>query len=116
MTQYKILNVKLSNLQLSKFKSGIKNGTEVTFSLLSKVVGASNDETNFWNKLLLTKINLWRLHKAGPSPSEKNIFVCFNENPFKMMKIAFYFILKALFVLKIFKLLSWLFGHVVETA
>ena len=28
------------------------------------------------------------------------------------MKNAFYFILKALFVLKIFKLLSWLFGHV----
>ena len=29
-----------------------------------------------------------------------------------MMKNAFYFILKALFVLKIFKFLSWLFGHV----
>ena len=31
---------------------------------------------------------------------------------FKMMKNALYFILKALFVLKIFKFLSWLFGHV----
>ena len=30
MTQYKTLNVKWSNLQLNKFKSGIKNGTEVT--------------------------------------------------------------------------------------
>ena len=29
-----------------------------------------------------------------------------------MMKNAFYFTLKALFVLKIFKFLSWLFGHV----
>ena len=28
------------------------------------------------------------------------------------MKNAFYFILKALLVLKIFKVLSWLFGHV----
>ena len=28
-----------------------------------------------------------------------------------MMKNAFYFILKALFVLKIFKRLSWLFGR-----
>ena len=28
------------------------------------------------------------------------------------MKNAFYFILKGLFVFKIFKLLSWLFGHV----
>ena len=28
------------------------------------------------------------------------------------MKNAFYFTSKALFVLKIFKILSWLFGHV----
>ena len=32
----------------------------------------------------------------------------------KMMKNAFYFTLKALFVLKIFKFLSWLFGHVAK--
>ena len=32
------------------------------------------------------------------------------------MKNAFYFILKALSVLKIFKFLSWLLGHVEETA
>ena len=31
MTQYNTLNVKLSNFQLNKLKSGIKNGTEVTF-------------------------------------------------------------------------------------
>ena len=30
MTQYNTLNVKLSNLQLNKLKSGTKNGTEVT--------------------------------------------------------------------------------------
>ena len=30
MTQYNTLNIKLSNLQLNKLKSGIKNGTEVT--------------------------------------------------------------------------------------
>ena len=35
-----------------------------------------------------------------------------NESPLKMMKNAFYFTLKALFVLKLFKFLSWLFGHV----
>ena len=33
-----------------------------------------------------------------------------------MMKNDFYFILKALFVLKIFKFLSWLFGHIEKTA
>ena len=31
MTQYNTLNVKLSNLQINKLKSGIKNGTQVTF-------------------------------------------------------------------------------------
>ena len=30
MTQYNTLNVKLTNSQLNKLKSGIKNGTEVT--------------------------------------------------------------------------------------
>ena len=35
--------------------------------------------------------------------------------PFKNDKNA-YFTLKALFVLKIFKFLSWLFGHVEKTA
>ena len=33
------------------------------------------------------------------------------ESPLKMMKNAFYFILKAIFVLKIFKCLSWLSAH-----
>ena len=36
------------------------------------------------------------------------------ESPLKMMKNAFYFTSKALFVLKIFKFLSWLFGHVAK--
>ena len=31
------------------------------------------------------------------------------------MKNAFYLIVKALFVLEIFKFLSWLFGHVEKT-
>ena len=35
-----------------------------------------------------------------------------NESVLKMMKNAFHFTLKALFVLKIFKILSWFFGHV----
>ena len=30
MTQYNTLNIKLSNSQLNKLKSGIKNSTEVT--------------------------------------------------------------------------------------
>ena len=33
-----------------------------------------------------------------------------------MMKNSFYFILKVFFVLKIFKFLSWLFGHIEKLA
>ena len=36
------------------------------------------------------------------------------ENPLKMMKDSFYFTSRALFVLKIFKCLSWPFGHVAK--
>ena len=36
------------------------------------------------------------------------------ESPLKMMKNAFYFTSKVHFVLKIFKFLSWLFGHVAK--
>ena len=55
MIQYNTLNVKLSNSQLNKLKSEVKNGTEVTQNLSSDVAGSSNDETNFPYKLLLTK-------------------------------------------------------------
>ena len=37
-----------------------------------------------------------------------------NESPLKMTKNAFYFTSKALFILKIFKFLSWLFSHVAK--
>ena len=47
---------------------------------------------------------------------KKNLFICFNDSPSKMMKNAFYFILKALFVLKIFKFFFLTFGHVEKTA
>ena len=47
MTQYNTLNVKLSNSQLTKLKSGTKNGTEVTLKLSSNVVDAFNDKNNF---------------------------------------------------------------------
>ena len=46
---------------------------------------------------------------------KKFCFICFIESSFKMMKNAFYLILKALLVLKILKFLSWLFGHVEKT-
>ena len=54
MTQYNTFNVKLSNSQLNKLKSGIKVVTEVTFNLSSILIGNSNDENNFPHKILLT--------------------------------------------------------------
>ena len=58
MTKYNTLNMNLSNPQLNKLKSGIKNGTEVTLNLSSNVIGHSNDKTNFPHKLLLTDIQV----------------------------------------------------------
>ena len=42
MTQYNTLNVKLSNSQLNKLKSGMKNETEVILNLLSNLIVNSN--------------------------------------------------------------------------
>ena len=53
MAQYNTLNIKLSNSQLNKVKSGIKNSTELSLKISSGVVGDSNDENNFMHKLLL---------------------------------------------------------------
>ena len=62
MTQYNSLNVKLSNSELSKFKSAIKNETEVVLRILSNMIG--DDETNFPHKLLLTNRQVANLRKA----------------------------------------------------
>ena len=48
--------------------------------------------------------------KVGFSPSKKNWFYLLRWKPFKNEEKCFYFHL--LFVLKMFKFLPWLFGHV----
>ena len=53
MSHYNTLNLKLSNSQLNKLKSGIKNGTEVTLTVSSNLIGSSDDKTNFPHKILL---------------------------------------------------------------
>ena len=73
MTQYNTLNVKLSNSQLNKLKSGKKNATQVTLNLSSNVIGNSNDETNFPHKLLFTNTQVSRLCKAFANNSSANI-------------------------------------------
>ena len=60
-------------LQLNKIKSGIKSGTEVTVKISSNVVGDSNDENNFMQKLLSTNAQISRLCKAFANDSSANI-------------------------------------------
>ena len=64
MTQCNSLKVKLSNSQLNKLKSAIKNGTDVVLRLSSNMVINPNDETNFPHKLLLTNRHILSLRKA----------------------------------------------------
>ena len=73
MTQYNILNLKLSHSQINKIKSVIKIGTEVNLKILSKIAGDSNDENNFPNKLLLTNAQVSKLCKAFANRSTANI-------------------------------------------
>ena len=64
MTQYNSLNSnsKLSNSQLDKLKSAIKNEIEVVLRLSSNMIG--DNETNFPRKLLLTNRQVANLRKA----------------------------------------------------
>ena len=56
-------------------------------------------------------ITIWTPRNIkGALPGLKQFLAIKNHS--KMMKKAFYFTSKTLFVLKIFKFLSWLFGHV----
>ena len=53
---------------------------------------------------------------VGLSPPKQIALFVSIESPLKMRKNTFYFILKAFFVLKIFKFLSRVFDHVEKTA
>ena len=64
MTQYNSLNVKLSNSQLNKLKSSIKNENDVVLRISSNMVGNSNDNTNFPHELMLTNRQVANIRKA----------------------------------------------------
>ena len=61
----------------------------------------SNESKYYFTEYVIVKGTLSRLRQFLAT-----------ESPLQMMKNAFYFTLKALFVLKIFKFLPWRFGHV----
>ena len=71
MTQYNSLNVKLSNSQLNKLKSAIKNESEVVLRLTSNMVG--NNETNFAHELLLTERKVANIRKSFANNSSIDI-------------------------------------------
>ena len=61
----------MSNVQLNKLKSGIKNGTDVTFSW--NLIEISNNEINSPHKLLLTDTKISNIRKACANGSSVNI-------------------------------------------
>ena len=65
MTQYNILNLKLSNSQLNKFKLAIKNKTVVVLRLWSSMIG--DNESNFPHNLLLTNRQVSNFRQAFPN-------------------------------------------------
>ena len=71
MTQYNSLNVKLSNLQLNKFKSAIKNETEVVLRLSLNMIG--DNKAIFPRMLLLTNRQVLNLRKAFANNSSVDI-------------------------------------------
>ena len=66
--------------------------------------------------LLILTILLQGVLKSDSHVPKKIVFTFFNESSLKMMQNGFNFILNAFFVLKIFKFLSYSFGHAEKTA
>ena len=105
-------------------------GKVVRLLLLSQGTNAESDgiffalkrvKTYLWSTignnrlhdLILVHVHNNILHNIKGALLGLRLFLAI-ESPLKIMKNAFYFTLKALFVLKIFKFLSWLFGHVAK--
>ena len=72
MTQYNSLNVNVSNSQLNKLKSAIKNEAEVVLKLPSNMV-SNYDAINFPYKLLLTTRHVANLCKTFANNSTTGI-------------------------------------------
>ena len=64
MAQYNSLDVKLSNSQLNKLKTAIKNKTEVVLRLSSVMISKCDDEIIFPHNLLLTNRQVANLRKV----------------------------------------------------
>ena len=98
----------LKNIALTLFIFGFKqfSGVQVLRSLQFVIVSDA----------VKGKANRCETLKSDSRLPKNFIIIRFSDNPSKIMKNAFYFILKALFVLKIFTFLYWLFGHLEKMA
>ena len=79
MTHQNTLVITLSNSQLTKLISALKNGPGVILNLSSNIIHDSHDEKNFVNKLLLTNTQDSKLHKAFSKGSSTNIKLSKNQ-------------------------------------
>ena len=91
-------NIDLSKDILSKFPSFYQN---IFIKWINNYTAKPTLPSMILSEFICFNSNI----KVGLSSSKKKKFICFNVSPSKMMKNAFYFILKAPFVLKIFKFL-----------
>ena len=73
MAQYNRVNVRLSNSQLNKSKSAIKNENDVVIRLSANMIGDSSDQTNFPHELLLTDRQVSIIGKAFSNNSSVDI-------------------------------------------
>ena len=87
MTQYISLNTKLSNSQLNKLKSAIKNKAKVVLRLSSNMIG--DDETNFTDKLLLANRQVANLRKYFADKSSIDIKLPKNQISKMIQSVGF---------------------------
>ena len=87
MTQYISLNKKLSNSQLNKLKSAIKNKAKVVLRLSSNMIG--DDETNFTYKLLLANRQVANLRKYFADKSSIDIKLSKNQISKMIQSVGF---------------------------
>ena len=63
----------MTNSQLNKLRSGIKNGANVNLNLSPNLTGNCHDETHFPHKLLLTNTQNSEIRKAFADGSSNKI-------------------------------------------
>ena len=87
MTQHNSLHVKLSNSQVIRLKSAIKNETELVLRLSSNMIG--DNETNFPHELLLTNRQVANLRKAFANQLSTDIKLSKTQLPKKIQSGRF---------------------------